>query len=639
MKPFRHSRAARWISQWLIPIMIAPLLVYYAPPTTAVEAGPATTGTVTVPAVIVLDFTNTSGYSGALVGRTAAATISQAMNESDNWDVLSSQQVSTALANLGLTPPLDLTGMMQLGRAVEADAVVFGQVYAVTFSENPRQARVGLRVEMRDTASGEMINGAIVTASSGARPGFTGDSQVLVDEALRKAAFQAVLEMAQNKLPRGTVLTTQVTGSGSREVLLNVGAQNGVREGMEFIITRGGVKASRIRVTRVEPDQSAAVVVESTQGAQPEDVATAVFSLPSVENVRPTVTGEIPTPQPRQRKKSGWGSALGAIIGIGLLVALLSGGTKSGRLTGPSGGNPAAEATSVNQDPMVSFPGTAVRVTWSVPNNVREDDVVQFTIIRSDLGNTRPAGIAGPGERVFIDGEYLRTLSFQELGGGQDTTGGAGGLTTRTEENIPGLVPGRPVTYQVQMIYRRRVTTTTTGTTDTGGGTTTGTTGTTTGGEAGGFTFAQTPVANTGRATPFPPPVLTDPLAGEPVDTPAAVTVSFNVPRQGVVGGAPVENLTLLNQGMVEFSRDPNFNNVKQVLLPQFSGSQAGQTVLVENLDLTRLFPGHRGLLYWHAGVKSTLDTPGPYPGIYANARGSNDRRWIYSAPETITIP
>ena len=61
----------------------------------------------------------------------------------------------------------------------------------------------------------EFIN----AAQSGIRPGYSGDTQVLVDEALRKAAFQAVTTMSQNRLPKGTVLNTQVVGNGTREVL------------------------------------------------------------------------------------------------------------------------------------------------------------------------------------------------------------------------------------------------------------------------------------------------------------------------------------------------------------------------------------------------------------------------------------
>src|SRR5688500_1570526 len=124
VKHFRRSRVVQRVCGWLIPLMIAPLLVYYAPPAQAADAGPAApTGDAgQVPAVIVLDFNTLSGYNGPIVGRSAAAAVSQAMQESDRWDVLSSTQVSAALANLGLTPPLDNAAMMQLGRATEADA-------------------------------------------------------------------------------------------------------------------------------------------------------------------------------------------------------------------------------------------------------------------------------------------------------------------------------------------------------------------------------------------------------------------------------------------------------------------------------------------------------------------------------------
>ncbi len=291
MKTTWRGRGRRRISSLLAAAMVTSLLVYFAPPASAqVAVPPSPGGTERVPAVAVMAFENTSQRGGALLGRSAAAAITQAMEDSNNWDPLRAEAINRQIEQLGLTPPLDLTGLLQLGRALDADAMVTGTVWMARVSRG--QASVGLRVEVRSVASGELINGALAQAESGSRPNYTGDTQLLIDEALRKAAFLAVTKMDQQQLPRGTVLTTQVFGDNERqEALLNIGAAAGVKEGMEFIVLRGQDKVGRLRVTRVEPDQSTASVVESTRGVQPEDRVQALFQLPPLPTVTEDETG------------------------------------------------------------------------------------------------------------------------------------------------------------------------------------------------------------------------------------------------------------------------------------------------------------------------------------------------------------
>jgi hypothetical protein len=653
VKYFRHHRVIGRVCQWVVPALVAPLLFYYSPQVKAVDAplaggASSPTDTARIPAVIVLDFTNLSGYNGDLVGRSAAAAVSQAMTDSDRWEVLSSTVVNTAINNLGLTPPLDLSAIRQLGREADADSIVVGQVYAVQITDNPRQARVGVRVEMRDVTSGELVNGAVETAQSGARPGYSGDPQVLVDEAIRKAAFQAVTTMNQNRLPQGTILNTQVTGTGQREVLINIGAQNGVQEGMEFIVTRNNTQVSRLRIVRVEPDQSTAIVVSGTQGAQPEDRVTAVFTLASADELRASIKGDVLPGAPKpKRKGKGLSSALGAILGAAILIFALSGSTKSGRLTGPNGGFPAAEATSLNQA-AVPGDGAAVKVSWTVPNLSRPEDILEFQIYRSDIvtipmGATQvpPVGIVPPGQNFFYDTTLPRDVTFAQVPpgstpstpGGTTTTTGTGTTTSGgtqvpylTVAGVQGVTPGRSVTYRVVMVYRRvetvSGTTTTTGTTTTGTDTSTST-GTTTGTSTQRILILQTPVVTTAPVTPIEPPEAASPQGGTEVD-PTNVTFDIQA-SQGA------------NEYMIELSTDPTFRNPQQIKLPLQPASQTGSAISAQNVNLTRLFPNFHGTLYWHVGARNFYDQPGPDPGRFAGLPG--DRRWVYSGFETITIP
>jgi hypothetical protein len=109
-------------------------------------------------------------------------------------------------------------------------------VNAVTFVGNPKQAQVVLTVRVIDIASGEPINGAVATGFSNRRPGFTGDDDTLVQEAIRNAAFEAVRIINNYTIPEATILTTRA----GKEVLLNRGIRGGLQPGMEMIVVRRG---------------------------------------------------------------------------------------------------------------------------------------------------------------------------------------------------------------------------------------------------------------------------------------------------------------------------------------------------------------------------------------------------------------
>jgi hypothetical protein len=351
-------------------------------------------------------------------------------------------------------------------------------------------------------------------------------------------------------------------------------------------------------------------------------------------------------PKPKRGNK-GFGAALAGVLGAALLIFALSGGSKSGRLSGSNGGNPAAQATNINQGAPVPA-GPAVKVSWRVPNNVRLQDIIQFQIFRSDVvGGTTvgttggtgttiapgtPVGVASPGETVFYDTNQARDITYFTLTPGTEQPGGSTTttLTTTTATGLPGVVAGRPVTYRITMIYRRL--TPQNGGTQSGGstagptaGTTAGTTANTTSGTGNGTeAFYSTPVTVTGLVTPLEAPIANSPQGGTTVDP---ASVSFDI--QSVQGA---------NQYMIELSADPSFrSNVKQVILPIQPTSSRSGSVSANNVNLSNLFSNYHGTLYWHAGARNSLDSPGPDPGRF-NA-GSGDRRWVYSDFESLTIP
>lgn len=661
MKHIRRSRVTRRVAMVLPILLVVSQLAGFAGPAVAessdvraggVQVTPAGT-TERTPAVAVLDFANLSDYGGPVVGRNAAAAVAQSMEESENWDILRSDAVARAMVEEGLVPPLDVTGMRKLGRALGADAIVTGQITAVVVTDTPKRAQVGLMIEMRDVASGELINGASEIGISGYRPGYTGDAEPLVNEAIRKAAFAGVTKMSQQTLPRGTVLNTSVTPGGTFEMLLNVGANAGVSVGQEFIVLRGGEQVGRIRAVRVESMRSTAVVVEQTKGIRPEDKVQAVFKMPPAPQITvvKTPTGEQRTvaPPPAKKKGKGIGAYGAAIAGAALLALIFKGRTKSGRV------GTEARATSIYNDPSIGVDPTqvAVVVKWDVPNNVRYEDIIEFDIYRSDGTYWQPVGVADRNARSFVDTEVVRDVSITEptdysgptaqpapgattdttTGGtttGGTTTGGTttGGTTGTTANQtswtgVQGIVPGRTYRYAVRMVYYRPDISGQQGTT----GTTTGqiglggTTGTTTTGRV----IKTTPLMWYGPVTALLPPNPTSPAGGNLVQDITSVTFQWD----GVTGA---------NEYIVEVADNPDFRNSIQLgPVLKFGTAAVGSQTLAAQ-DLTTMRRTNAGnVFWWRVGARNRYDNPGPDPGIWGKLGG--DRRWVYSAPETFTIP
>ena len=121
---------------------------------------------------------------------------------------------------------------------------------------------------LEDINTGTLIDGARPMPS--ARRGWASPvmRDILLEEALGKAAFKAREMMDRFRLPEGTVLNTTVVGAGNSldlDALMNIGARQGLRIGMEMVITRGRELVGRLRVTSVDSDVSSGRVVQTTR--------------------------------------------------------------------------------------------------------------------------------------------------------------------------------------------------------------------------------------------------------------------------------------------------------------------------------------------------------------------------------------
>jgi len=547
---------------------------------------------VQLPRVAVLDFENKSGYGGASIARAATDAVAGEYQKSRKYEVLARGEIEQQLKDLDLALPLDKTGFLRLGRALQTESLITGEVNAVTFVGSPKQAQVVLTVRVIDIASGEPINGAVATGLSNRRPGYTGDDDTLVQEAIRNAAFEAVRIINNYTIPEATVLTTRA----GKEVLLTRGIRGGLQPGMEMIVVRRGEEVGRIRVTQVSDSDAVAEIIDFGRGIQSEDRARAIFRVPTVE----VKAGRVVTERPRQR---GEGNRLLRALGPILVVGLIA----FGIARASSGGNTPVQTVIAEAGADGNFE-PFVRISWKTTLFAKSvPDTIQWQIFRSDFidldekANRIPVGVVPGNQNFFIDTTVPRVLTYASLlREGEDDLDFQ---TLEEESPAPGVAPGRSYTYQLALVYRERI-------------------------EAEGetiFLFKLSDRVQSGQATVLLPVQLLTPLQrSEDVD-PKDVRFSW-LAAEGA------------NAYRVEVSTDPTFRDRNRTFVsPEIpSTAVGGSPVSTERINLetgllNRLgLVGQRVTLYWRVGARNLYDDPGPIPG-------PGGLRYVWSRPFEFT--
>jgi hypothetical protein len=544
---------------------------------------------VQLPRVAVLDFENKSGYGGASIARAATDAVAGEYQKSRKYEVLARGEIEQQLKDLDLALPLDKTGFLRLGRALQTESLITGEVNAVTFVGSPKQAQVVLTVRVIDIASGEPINGAVATGLSNRRPGYTGDDDTLVQEAIRNAAFEAVRIINNYTIPEATVLTTRA----GKEVLLTRGIRGGLQPGMEMIVVRRGEEVGRIRVTQVSDSDAVAEIIDFGRGIQSEDRARAIFRVPTVE----VKAGRVVTERPRQR---GEGNQLLRALGPILVVGLIA----FGIARASSGGNTPVQTVIAEAGADGNFE-PFVRISWKTTLFAKSGpDTIQWQIFRSDFigtdgnGNLQPVGVTPGNQNFFVDTTVPRPISYASL-----PREGSEDLELEEIEGAPGVAPGRSYTYQIALVYRETR-------------------------EAEGesqILYKLSDRVRSGQATVLlPVQLLTPPQRDESVN-PSEARFSW-LAAEGA------------NAYRVEVSLDPTFRDRNRTFVsPEILSTAAGgspvstERINLETALLNRLgLVGQRVTLYWRVGARNLYDDPGPIPG-------PGGLRYVWSRPFEFT--
>ena len=573
-------------------------------------------------AVAIVDFRVTRDGDTADLGKLAADSIRTecAASATSDEEIIPGETVARAMENLGFAlPPIERTQLMRLGMELDARTIVRGEVvdWRIIEKDGGRVAIVAMRVFVHDVASGLTVNGSGLSGETGVRPEGTDDATMYRD-AMKQAAFDAVNEIRQRKLPSATVLNTL-----NESALINKGGRSGFVTGMQIIVVRGSDQVATAVVGDVSPGSAFINITRTFKGVQPGDKVRVLFTVPEVGLINPEGIAQTR----RSSRVGGSNSGLVSLLVVLVLLAFLLG---QGR-----GGN-AALIAGVTSEAIVQandIPG--VKISWKRDAFLRGnlEGPWQWQIFRDDP--VIPVAVADGVQGFIVDDALGTAAGFWFTM--EPPSFGECRIFDDLEQNDPlfnGVVAGTPYQYSVRVIYRVDANSLpgdastggqTTGGQTTGGqttgGQTTGTTGTTgTGGTGGGGQegwcyFASTKVFAKGLATPLARSELRSPDNDQIITTP--LTFQFTSVR----GGVP----SVILEYVVQLSDSPGFPTGRTITLDPFVElvEPGGQTVSSPTIDTSTFLPGAT-LIYWRVGARNTQDFPGP-------VRDASGIRYVFS--------
>lgn len=423
--------------------IVASLVMTIAPPGAFVA--PAEAQTLPTYSVVVVDFVNESPVHPELLARWATDAVVIEMSKTNRYDVgITRRQIQEAMDRLNLRAPLTTLGLVRLGEELSADAVLEGAVKSVklTGSGAVRMATVQLAMQLVDQASGAAINGALQNGVSTAKAGFTGDDEVLIQEAVENAAFLCVKAMADYTIPEATVMINM----GSSMVTLNKGARDGIKPGMRMIVLRQKDIIGYLQIQSVSPIDAIAKITKSLKGVQPEDRARAIYEMQVPIGTSAGPQTVIPSgPPPKSASGKGVFEKVGTILLGAALIYLLA-----QMFRGGSGSEPAPSITPATGSPTI--------IRWDPSRFDSGRAVVELQILRDDFADTaapfrvlRDPSLFALGQtdiRPLYGTGVDRTVTFSAI-----DTNPATEVVERTV-TIPAEDFGTTHTYMVRVLYR-----------------------------------------------------------------------------------------------------------------------------------------------------------------------------------------
>jgi len=184
----------------------------------------------------VLPIQNATGVESLVVAEKATDAVALALEDSGEFRVISRGDLKSALAGLGLAPPLMEPQQVRLGEDLRVDKVISGVIHRLAVDGRTGQCRVKLEIKAMDVRLEAILDGALVEIETRPIPGWQGEDATVANEALRLAAERAVNEMLRRHVRPGRIFQVDEFGT----ILLSIGKNQGVYEGQRMLVVRPG---------------------------------------------------------------------------------------------------------------------------------------------------------------------------------------------------------------------------------------------------------------------------------------------------------------------------------------------------------------------------------------------------------------
>jgi hypothetical protein len=255
--------------------------------------------------------------------REITAAVALALEDSREFTVSSTTDLEREMTSLGIHPPLSVAEQVRVGQRLRVEKVLTGALAVLNVDSRTGRAQVEVRLMMLDVAVGEYLDGAVVSIVSKAIPGWSGDANQVMGQALREGAEAAVTRMLSARVRRGNVDMVDDLGN----VNTNLGTNDGMELGSELLVMRPTwqpdveeVILRRVGVIRISDVEANLSMAQTVEGAIPT-TGDKVFRL-----YKPVGVAQA---EAKSRRIKGTGQMLGALLLLLGLVAVAGGPTSA----------------------------------------------------------------------------------------------------------------------------------------------------------------------------------------------------------------------------------------------------------------------------------------------------------------------
>jgi len=442
MQRLRDCAVWKYLAVFVAASMVVPYGVISAPATAEAQAQTA----FSTASVVVLPIRDTSGVTDTVDAQKATDALALALEASDEFTVTPKRDLQREVSAMGLVEPLAVPEQLRLAQRLQVKKVLSGYIGALAVNQLTGQVRVRLVVELLDVATFEFLDGANVSLTTKAIPGWSGERNQVVNEALREAAEAAVNDMVMSRTPVGTV--TSVSDNG--RLTVNIGATDGIAPGTEMVVMRPIyqqdlgqvrlVKMGTIAIRDVSNDMAWAAPLKEGRAKVGDRTYALHMNVARVDAHKRTTNIKSTT-----KLLAG----LAALLGIAVMVTgdhtTSPPANVSARLFQQAAGEEAVIRVRV---PARSIPLTEQVFAWLF---YRREGQANFPLIADYVVDIWPEtrlanGTWDDDAATRLDLNFSADYEYLDNSGNQDT------VSVDIDYNHPGLLPGGTYYYRVQRV-------------------------------------------------------------------------------------------------------------------------------------------------------------------------------------------